>query len=131
MIETRNFRILRNVVLTILSLWVAVPLFVVVSTSLKPLKDVSGLFQWIPREITASPYGYLEHGPARQVLPEQPHHHRLRYSLLSDSCRHGCLRHCAAAVQGKACFQPDCPVHPDVPRDPVPPAALLDLHADP
>jgi multiple sugar transport system permease protein len=28
----------------------------VVSTSLKPLKDVAGLFQWIPREITASPY---------------------------------------------------------------------------
>ena len=56
MIETRNFRILRNMVLTVLSLWVAVPLYVVVSTSLKPLKDVSGLFQWIPREITASPY---------------------------------------------------------------------------
>lgn len=56
MIETRNFRILRNVVLTILSLWVAIPLYVVVSTSLKPLKDVSGLFQWIPHEITASPY---------------------------------------------------------------------------
>lgn len=56
MIETRNFRILRNVVLTILSLWVAVPLYVVVSTSLKPLKDVAGLFQWIPREITALPY---------------------------------------------------------------------------
>jgi multiple sugar transport system permease protein len=56
MIETRNFRILRNIVLTILSLWVAVPLYVVVSTSLKPLKDVSGLFQWIPDEITAAPY---------------------------------------------------------------------------
>ncbi len=56
MIETRNFRILRNIVLTVLSLWVAVPLYVVVSTSLKPLKDVSGLFQWIPHEITASPY---------------------------------------------------------------------------
>lgn len=56
MIETRNFRILRNVVLTLLSLWVAVPLYVVVSTSLKPLKDVAGLFQWFPREITASPY---------------------------------------------------------------------------
>lgn len=56
MIETRNFRILRNVVLTVLSLWVAVPLYVVVSTSLKPLKDVSGLFTWIPREITLSPY---------------------------------------------------------------------------
>jgi multiple sugar transport system permease protein len=56
MIETRNFRILRNVVLTLLSLWVAVPLYVVLSTSLKPLKDVSGLFKWIPREITLSPY---------------------------------------------------------------------------
>ena len=56
MIETRNFRILRNVVLTILSLWVAIPLYVVVSTSLKPLKDVAGLFKWVPREITASPY---------------------------------------------------------------------------
>lgn len=56
MIETRNFRVLRNVVLTILSIWVAVPLYVVVSTSLKPLKDISGVFQWIPREITASPY---------------------------------------------------------------------------
>ena len=55
MIETRNFRILRNIVLTILSVWVAVPLYVVVSTSLKPLKDVSGLFQWIPDEITAAP----------------------------------------------------------------------------
>lgn len=56
MIETRNFRILRNVVLTVLSLWVAVPLYVVASTSLKPLKDVAGLFQWVPREITLSPY---------------------------------------------------------------------------
>lgn len=56
MIETRNFRILRAVVLTFLSLWVAIPLYVVVSTSLKPLKDVSGLFQWIPREITLAPF---------------------------------------------------------------------------
>src|SRR4051794_32411246 len=56
MIETRNFRILRNIVLTILSLWVAIPLYVVLSTSLKPLKDVSGLFQWIPDELTAAPY---------------------------------------------------------------------------
>ncbi|MGP0224994.1 carbohydrate ABC transporter permease [Paenarthrobacter sp. NCHU4564] len=56
MIETRKFRILRNIVLTILSLWVAIPLYVVVSTSIKPLKDVAGLFQWIPREITLAPY---------------------------------------------------------------------------
>ena len=56
MIETRKFRILRNVVLTVLSLWVAIPLYVVVSTSLKPLKDVSGLFPWIPRESPLAPY---------------------------------------------------------------------------
>ncbi|MGX9898665.1 hypothetical protein ACW0JT_00085 [Arthrobacter sp. SA17] len=56
MIETRNFRILRNVVLSILALWVAIPLYVVASTSMKPLKDVSGLFQWLPREITLAPY---------------------------------------------------------------------------
>lgn len=56
MIETRSFRILRAVVLAGLSLWVAVPLYVVLSTSLKPLKDVSGLFQWIPREITFAPF---------------------------------------------------------------------------
>lgn len=56
MIETRNFRILRNVVLSILALWVAIPLYVVASTSMKPLKDVSGLFQWLPRELTLAPY---------------------------------------------------------------------------
>ena len=56
MIETRNFRILRNIVLTVLSLWVAIPLYVVVSTSVKPLKDVAGLFQWIPETITLAPY---------------------------------------------------------------------------
>ena len=56
MIETRTFRILRAVVLSLLTLWVAVPLFVVVSTSLKPLKDVSGVFTWIPETLTAAPY---------------------------------------------------------------------------
>lgn len=54
--ETRTFRVLRAVVLTGLTLWVAVPLFVVLSTSLKPLKDVSGVFQWIPETLTAAPY---------------------------------------------------------------------------
>lgn len=56
MTETRTFRVLRAVVLTGLTLWVAVPLFVVLSTSLKPLKDVSGVFQWIPETLTAAPY---------------------------------------------------------------------------
>ncbi|UVJ40153.1 carbohydrate ABC transporter permease [Arthrobacter sp. CJ23] len=56
MLETRGFRILRNIVLTILTLWVAIPLYVVVATSIKPLSDVSGVFRWIPKEITLAPY---------------------------------------------------------------------------
>ncbi|MFC5929849.1 carbohydrate ABC transporter permease [Cryobacterium melibiosiphilum] len=56
MIETRNFRVLRNIVLTLLTLWVAIPLYVVVSTSVKPLADVSGVFEWIPRSFTLAPY---------------------------------------------------------------------------
>lgn len=56
MIETSGFRTLRNIVLTLLSLWVAVPLYVVVSTSFKPLEDVSGVFRWIPETLTLAPY---------------------------------------------------------------------------
>lgn len=56
MIETRTFKNLRIIVLTLLSLWVAIPLYVVLSTSFKPLKDVSGLFQWIPDALTTAPY---------------------------------------------------------------------------
>lgn len=56
MIETRSFKVLRAIVLSLLSLWVVVPLYVVMSTSFKPLEDVSGVFDWIPETLTASPY---------------------------------------------------------------------------
>lgn len=56
MIETRNFRILRVIVLTFLTAWVAVPLYVVLATSVKPLADVSGVFRWIPKQVTFAPY---------------------------------------------------------------------------
>ncbi|MFC4222709.1 carbohydrate ABC transporter permease [Lysinibacter cavernae] len=56
MIETRNFRIARAIVLTALSIFIAVPLYVILSTSFKPLKDVSGVFRWIPETLTIQPY---------------------------------------------------------------------------
>ena len=56
MIETRGFKILRGFGLTFLSLIVVVPLYVILTTSLKSLKDVRGLFQWWPSEWTIQPY---------------------------------------------------------------------------
>ncbi|MFL0410248.1 carbohydrate ABC transporter permease [Microbacterium paludicola] len=56
MIETRGFRILRAFGLVFLTLIVIVPLYVIVTTSVKPLQDVRGLFQWLPSEITFQPY---------------------------------------------------------------------------
>jgi multiple sugar transport system permease protein len=56
MIESRAFKVARVVVLTLLTLFVAFPLYVVVTTSLKPLSDVSGQFTWIPSTITFQPY---------------------------------------------------------------------------
>lgn len=56
MIETKPFKIIRAIVLTILTIWVVVPLYVVFSTSVKPLADVSGVFRWIPERTTFEPY---------------------------------------------------------------------------
>lgn len=56
MIETRGFKILRVVGLTVLSIIVLLPLYVILVTSVKPLEDVRGMFTWIPSEITFEPY---------------------------------------------------------------------------
>ncbi|WP_166356369.1 carbohydrate ABC transporter permease [Phytoactinopolyspora limicola] len=54
--EGPGFRWFRRGVLTFLTLITVVPLYVVVSSSVKPLADVQGRFSWIPREVTLSPY---------------------------------------------------------------------------
>jgi multiple sugar transport system permease protein len=56
MIETRGFRILRAFGLVFLTLIVIVPLYVILTTSVKPLQDVRGLFQWLPSVVTFQPY---------------------------------------------------------------------------
>lgn len=56
MIETRGFRIARAIVLTLLSLFVVVPLYIIVATAFKPLEDVRGRFTWIPSSLTVEPF---------------------------------------------------------------------------
>ncbi|MFD7920874.1 carbohydrate ABC transporter permease [Streptomyces sp. NPDC059740] len=46
----------RRVVLTLLALFALVPVYVMITSSLKPLRYVSGKFHWIPSGLTIRPY---------------------------------------------------------------------------
>lgn len=52
----RSFRWTRRIVLTFLTAFALLPVYVMLSSSLKPLQDVSGKFQWIPSGLTVRPY---------------------------------------------------------------------------
>ncbi|AJE87016.1 MULTISPECIES: carbohydrate ABC transporter permease [Streptomyces] len=52
----RSFVWSRALFLTLLSGFVLLPVYVMLSSSLKPLQDVSGAFRWLPGEVTLSPY---------------------------------------------------------------------------
>ncbi|WP_329126450.1 carbohydrate ABC transporter permease [Streptomyces sp. NBC_01465] len=52
----RSFLWTRRIVLTLITLFTLVPVYVMLSSSMKSLADVSGKFSWIPHEITFSPY---------------------------------------------------------------------------
>ncbi|MFC5918261.1 carbohydrate ABC transporter permease [Streptomyces pulveraceus] len=56
MAAPRSFLWTRRVFLTLLTGFVLLPVYVMVSSSLKPLADVSGKFQWIPSGLTLTPY---------------------------------------------------------------------------
>ncbi|MDT9693403.1 carbohydrate ABC transporter permease [Streptomyces sp. P9(2023)] len=56
MAAPRSFLWTRRIFLTLLTGFVLLPVYVMVSSSLKPLADVSGKFQWLPTEITLRPY---------------------------------------------------------------------------
>ncbi|MFG2175692.1 carbohydrate ABC transporter permease [Streptomyces niveus] len=51
-----SFRWTRRIILAFLTAFALLPVYVMVSSSLKPLEDVTGKFQWIPSEITIRPY---------------------------------------------------------------------------
>jgi len=52
----RSFLWARRIFLTLLAGFVLLPVYVMVSSSLKPLEDVSGAFQWLPSGLTVRPY---------------------------------------------------------------------------
>ncbi|MFG2429606.1 carbohydrate ABC transporter permease [Streptomyces sp. NPDC048590] len=56
MASPRSFIWARRAFLTALAVFVLLPVYVMISSSLKPLEDVSGKFQWIPSGLTIRPY---------------------------------------------------------------------------
>lgn len=54
--EQLSFRIFRWVVLVPLTIFVLVPLYVMATSAIKPLRDVQGDFQWWPQNITFQPF---------------------------------------------------------------------------
>ena len=54
--EPTWFRWTRRIGLTMLGVFVLVPVYVMVSSSVKPLQDVQGTFTWIPSRLTLSPF---------------------------------------------------------------------------
>ncbi|GAA0584301.1 carbohydrate ABC transporter permease [Streptomyces crystallinus] len=52
----RSFVWARRVFLTLLTGFVLLPVYVMASSSLKPLQDVSGRFRWLPGKLTVRPY---------------------------------------------------------------------------
>ncbi|MET9701290.1 carbohydrate ABC transporter permease [Streptomyces sp. NPDC006529] len=57
----RSFQAVRAVFLTLLTGSVALPVYVMVTSSLKPLADVAGAFHWIPSGLTVRPYVDIWH----------------------------------------------------------------------
>ncbi|MFG2828079.1 carbohydrate ABC transporter permease [Streptomyces sp. NPDC048434] len=52
----RSFLWTRRIFLTALTGFVLLPVYVMLSSSLKPLEDVSGAFRWLPSRLTIRPY---------------------------------------------------------------------------
>jgi multiple sugar transport system permease protein len=56
MAPPRSFIWTRRLVLGALTIFALLPVYVMVSSSLKPLQDVTSAFRWIPAPVTFSPY---------------------------------------------------------------------------
>jgi multiple sugar transport system permease protein len=54
--ESRTFKAVRAVGLALLLLFTLAPVYVMISTSLKPLGDVQGPFRWLPSAATFAPF---------------------------------------------------------------------------
>ncbi|MDJ0340792.1 carbohydrate ABC transporter permease [Streptomyces sp. H10-C2] len=56
MAQPKSFTWTRRIFLTVLTVFTLTPVYVMLSSSLKPLRDVQGSFQWIPSGFTLRPY---------------------------------------------------------------------------
>ncbi len=54
--ETRSSHVFRWVVVVVLTIFTVVPLYVMVTSSMKPLAEVQGAFTWWPQTITFQPF---------------------------------------------------------------------------
>ncbi len=54
--DTTGFRVFRAITLFILGVFTIVPLYAMVTSSLKPLADVQGAFTWWPSHLTLDPF---------------------------------------------------------------------------
>ncbi|WP_328988912.1 carbohydrate ABC transporter permease [Kribbella sp. NBC_01245] len=54
--DTAGFKVYRAVVLTVLGVFTVIPLYVMATSSLKPLSDVQGAFSWWPSNVTVEPF---------------------------------------------------------------------------
>ncbi|HEY4018433.1 MAG TPA: carbohydrate ABC transporter permease [Pseudonocardiaceae bacterium] len=54
--EPRWFRWTRRIGLTLLLLFTLIPVYVMITSALKPLSDVQAAFQWIPSHLTIQPF---------------------------------------------------------------------------
>ena len=54
--NTAGFKVFRGVTLFVLGIFTVVPLYAMVTSSLKPLADVQGTFTWWPTHLTVEPF---------------------------------------------------------------------------
>jgi len=59
--EPRWLKVTRVVVLTALALFTLTPIYVMISSSVKPLVDVQGTFTWLPSHFTTQPFVDIWH----------------------------------------------------------------------
>ncbi|MCX7521100.1 carbohydrate ABC transporter permease [Microbacterium sp. STN6] len=57
--DTVGTKVFRVVTLVVLTLFTVIPLWVMITTSIKPLGDVQNAFAWIPEHITLEPYIHI------------------------------------------------------------------------
>jgi len=59
--DSKGFKVYRGIVLGVLGLFTITPMYVMITSSLKPLSDVQGAFTWWPSNLTLTPFVDMWH----------------------------------------------------------------------